>query len=53
MLILDPYNNSILADPQVQKWGIYSSSLTWMGTVTKDKVTGEINNILRDTPVKS
>ena len=38
--ILEPYNATILSNPQIKKWHIYSGSLTWVGTVQTD-VDGE------------
>ena len=38
--ILEPYNATILSNPQIKKWRIYSGSLTWVGTVQTD-VDGE------------
>ena len=63
--ILGPYNQSIVNNPQVGKWNIYSGSLTWMATPTLNSVTGEIANLYmakipytnwagnEDTPVNS
>ena len=31
--ILAPYNETILSNPQIRKWYMYSASLTWIGTV--------------------
>ncbi|WP_338945489.1 autotransporter-associated N-terminal domain-containing protein [Fusobacterium canifelinum] len=31
--ILKPYNETILSNPQIKKWYVYSGSLTWIGTV--------------------
>ena len=31
--ILTPYNETILSNPQIKKWYVYSGSLTWIGTV--------------------
>ena len=33
--ITDPYNATIRANPQIEKWNIYSGSLTWMATVAQ------------------
>ena len=36
--ILEPYNKTIRANPQIKKWNIYSASLTWMTNIAqKDK----------------
>ena len=43
--ILGPYNKSMLNNPQVSKWNIYSGALNWMATVTLDPTTGAIGNI--------
>ena len=42
--ILDPYNNTILNNPQINKWSIYSSSLTWMANISQNQVNGTIEN---------
>ena len=34
--IIDPYRNSMIANPQVTKWSMYSGSLTWTSTGTLD-----------------
>ena len=34
--ILEPYNYAILSNTQIKKWHVYSSSLTWMGTIQTD-----------------
>ena len=31
--ILAPYNETILSNPQIRKWHVYSGSLTWIGTI--------------------
>ena len=31
--ILTPYNETILSNPQIRKWNVYSGSLTWIGTI--------------------
>ena len=42
--ILDPYNNTILNNPQINKWSIYSGSLTWMANISQNQVNGTIEN---------
>ncbi|WP_339008781.1 autotransporter-associated N-terminal domain-containing protein [Fusobacterium animalis] len=42
--ILDPYNNTILNNPQINKWNIYSGSLTWMANISQNQVNGTIEN---------
>ena len=42
--ILDPYNNTILHNPQINKWNIYSGSLTWMANISQNQVNGTIEN---------
>ena len=34
--ILKPYNDSILNNPQIEKWNIYSGSLTWMANIAQN-----------------
>ena len=43
--IIEPYNLTILANPQITKWNIYSGSLTWMATAAVDTSKGTISNI--------
>ena len=43
--IIAPYNTTLLANPNITNWNIYSGALTWMATATLDKNTGLINNI--------
>ena len=42
--ILKPYNDTILNNPQIEKWGIYSGSLTWMANIAQNQSTGTIEN---------
>ena len=42
--ITDPYNATIRANPQIEKWNIYSGSLTWMATVAQNSNDGTIEN---------
>ena len=42
--ILAPYNQMILNNPQIQKWDIYSGSLTWMSSVAQNQTDGTIQN---------
>ena len=42
--ILDPYNDTILNNPQINKWSIYSGSLTWMANIGQNQVNGTIEN---------
>ena len=42
--ILDPYNDTILNNPQINKWTIYSGSLTWMANIGQNQVNGTIEN---------
>ena len=42
--ILAPYNQMILNNPQIQKWDIYSGSLTWMSSVAQNQADGTIQN---------
>ena len=42
--ILESYNESILNNPQVKKWNIYSGSLTWMANVAQNQSNGTIKN---------
>ncbi|ATV72890.1 autotransporter domain-containing protein [Fusobacterium pseudoperiodonticum] len=42
--ILKPYNDTILNNPQIEKWGIYSASLTWMANIAQNQSTGTIEN---------
>ena len=43
--IINPYNLTILSNPQITKWNIYSGSLTWMATAAVDTSKGTISNI--------
>ena len=43
--IISPYNVTIVANPTIKNWNIYSGALTWISTATLDKSTGLINNI--------
>ena len=38
--ILEPYMKSMLNNPQVTNWSIYSGGLTWMATSALNKLTG-------------
>ena len=40
--ILKPYNDSILNNPQIEKWHIYSGSLTWMANIAQSQTNGTI-----------
>ena len=40
--ILKPYNDSILNNPQIEKWHIYSGSLTWMANIAQNQTNGTI-----------
>ena len=42
--ILKPYNDTILHNPQINKWSIYSGSLTWMANISQNQVNGTIQN---------
>ena len=42
--ILEPYNQMILNNPQIEKWSIYSGSLTWMASVAQNQTDGTIEN---------
>ena len=42
--ILAPYNQMILTNPQIEKWSIYSGSLTWMASVAQNQTDGTIEN---------
>ncbi|NWO18662.1 autotransporter-associated N-terminal domain-containing protein [Leptotrichia sp. oral taxon 223] len=42
--ILEPYNKMILNNPQINKWNIYSGSLTWMASVAQNQTDGTIQN---------
>jgi apoptosis inducing membrane protein len=42
--ILSPYNKMILNNPQIEKWNIYSGSLTWMASVAQNQTDGTIQN---------
>ena len=42
--ILAPYNRTILNNPQIEKWNIYSGSLTWMASVAQNQTDGTIEN---------
>ena len=42
--ILDPYNDTILNNPQINKWTIYSGALTWMANIGQNQVNGTIEN---------
>ncbi len=42
--ILKPYNESILNNPQIEKWNIYSGSLTWMANISQNQSNGTIEN---------
>lgn len=44
--IIEPYNKMITAALRrgLSKWEIYSSSLTWQATITKNKATQTIEN---------
>ena len=43
--ILKPYNDTILHNPQINKWSIYSGSLTWMANISQNQVNGTIQNV--------
>ena len=42
--ILKPYNDSILNNPQIEKWNIYAGSLTWMANIAQNQTNGTIEN---------
>ena len=42
--ITDPYNAMIRANQQIEKWNIYSGSLTWKATVSQNASDGTIQN---------
>ncbi|AHH93359.1 hypothetical protein FSDG_02466 [Fusobacterium animalis 7_1] len=42
--ILEPYNKTIRANPQIKKWNIYSASLTWMANIAQKDSDGTIEN---------
>ena len=39
---MKPYNDSILNNPQIEKWHIYSGSLTWMANIAQNQTNGTI-----------
>lgn len=43
--ILKPYNDSILNNPQVTKWDIYSGALTWIATATLDSSQQQLEKL--------
>ena len=43
--ILEPYNKSMLNNPEVSKWNVYSGGLTWMATATLNKKTGTLDKL--------
>ena len=43
--ILEPYNKTILNNPQIKKWNIYSASLTWMTNISQKDSDGTIQNV--------
>ena len=42
--ILEPYNKSILNNPQIEKWNIYSGALTWVANIAQNQSNGTIQN---------
>ena len=42
--ILKPYNDTIANNPQIEKWSIYSGSLTWMANIAQNQTNGIIEN---------
>ncbi|WP_405355150.1 autotransporter-associated N-terminal domain-containing protein [Fusobacterium polymorphum] len=42
--ILAPYNEMIRQNPQIEKWNIYSGSLTWMSTISQNQADGTIQS---------
>ena len=42
--ILKPYNDTIANNPQIEKWSIYSGSLTWMANIAQNQTNGTIEN---------
>ena len=42
--ILNPYNEMIINNPQIEKWNIYSGSLTWMASVAQNQTSGVMEN---------
>ena len=42
--ILEPYNKTIKDNPQIEKWSIYSGSLTWMANIAQNQTDGTIQN---------
>ena len=42
--ILKPYNESILNNPQIEKWNIYAGSLTWVANIAQNQSNGTIEN---------
>ncbi|ERT39068.1 MULTISPECIES: autotransporter-associated N-terminal domain-containing protein [Fusobacterium] len=42
--ILKPYNKTIKDNPQIEKWNIYSGSLTWMANIAQNQTDGTIQN---------
>ncbi|WP_339126743.1 autotransporter-associated N-terminal domain-containing protein [Fusobacterium nucleatum] len=42
--ILEPYNKTIKDNPQIEKWNIYSGSLTWMANIAQNQTDGTIQN---------
>ena len=42
--ILKPYNESIINNPQIEKWNIYSGSLTWVANIAQNQSNGTIEN---------
>ena len=42
--ILEPYNKTIKDNPQIEKWSIYSGSLTWAANIAQNQTDGTIQN---------
>ena len=42
--ILEPYNKTIKDNPQIEKWNIYSGSLTWAANIAQNQTDGTIQN---------
>ena len=43
---LTPYNATIQANPQIEKWRVYSGSLTWMADNTQNEDTGLLEKVV-------
>ncbi|MBR8701286.1 hypothetical protein IX317_002105 [Fusobacterium sp. DD29] len=43
---LTPYNATIQANPQIEKWRVYSGSLTWMADLTQTEDKGLLEKVV-------